>query len=171
MLLKPAGKALALITLLAVTGCSSTGGMNGTAGNLFTATADNPIRIESEPSGAAVYVMDKMIGLTPLNISNKDVFPTLYPKEKESLYGKVTLKQTGCSDFTRTIDSKIINSGLHAQLDCGGVKPASSQASSEAHSITETVEQRLGKIKDLLDKGLITEEEAKKARERVLNDL
>ena len=36
---------------------------------------------------------------------------------------------------------------------------------------SETLEQRLDKIKELLIKGLISEEEAKKARERVLNDL
>lgn len=171
MFLKHAGKALALVTLLFVTGCSSTGGVSNAVGNLFPAAGDNSIKIESEPSGAAVYVMDKMVGITPLQISNKDVFPPIYPKEKESLYGSVTLKLAGCSDFTRTIDSKIINAGLHAQLDCGDAKPASSQTSSDSHSSKESVEQRLDKIKDFLNKGLITEEEARKARERVLNDL
>ncbi|MGA7749127.1 MAG: PEGA domain-containing protein [Gallionella sp.] len=167
MFLKHSGKAFALFGLLLAAGCSSM----GSTGNLFPSAGDNPIKIESDPSGAAVYVMGEKIGMTPLNISRKDVFPNTYPKEKESLFGTVTLKKAGCSDFTRTVSPKLIDDGLRAQLDCGDIKPASSEISREVPHISETIEQRLGKIKDLLNKGLITEEEAKKARERVLNDL
>lgn len=144
--------------------------MDGT-GNLFPAAGDNPIKIESDPSGAAVYVMGEKVGVTPLQISKKDVFPNTYPKEKESVYGRVTLRKEGCSDLTRTVNAEISNGGLRAQLVCGDIKPASPRTSGDVPRISETAEQRLGKIKDLLNKGLITEEEAKKARERVLNDL
>jgi cytochrome c-type biogenesis protein CcmH/NrfG len=40
-----------------------------------------------------------------------------------------------------------------------------------APRMSKTVEQRLEEIKDLQNKGLITDDEAKKAREHVLNDL
>jgi hypothetical protein len=110
-------------------------------------------------------VMGEKLGVTPLKISHQDVFPNIYPKEKLSLYGRVTLKKSGCSDFTRTVSSEISNGGLSAQLDCVNMNPTSSSHSSE------NLEQRLDKIKELLNKGLISEEEAKKARERVLNDL
>ncbi len=149
------------------TGCSSTGGMN----NLFPAAGDNPIKIESEPSGAEVFVMGEKLGVTPLKISHQDVFPNIYPREKLPLYGRVTLKKAGCADFTRTISTEISNAGLRAQLDCVNMSPASSRAFMEAPHANESVEQRLDKIKELLNKGLISEEEAKKARERVLNDL
>lgn len=165
MFLKHSGKALALFNLLFVAGCS------GGVSNLFPAAGDNPIKIESDPSGAEVYVMGEKVGVTPLQISHKDVFPNIYPKEKESVYGRVILKKAGCSDFTRTISAEISNVGLRAQLDCGDMKPASPKTSGDVPRISETVEQRLDKIKDLLNKGLITEEEAKKARERVINDL
>ena len=158
--------ALPFIALLA-TGCSSTGGMN----NLFPAAGNNPINIESDPSGAEVYVMGEKLGMTPLKISHQDVFPNIYPKEKLSLYGRVTLKKLGCSDFTRTVSSEISNAGLRAHLDCVNMSPASSGAFMEVPHSNENVEQRLDKIKELLNKGLITEEEAQKARERVLNDL
>lgn len=172
MFLKRSGKALALFNLLLVAGCSSMGG----ASNLFPPAGDNPIKIESEPSGAEVYVMGEKVGVTPLQISHKDVFPNIYPKEKVSVYGRVTLKKAGCSDFTRTVNAEISSVGLRAQLDCGDMNPASPTTSSartagDAPRSSETVEQRLDKIKDLLNKGLITEEEAKKTRERVLNDL
>ena len=121
--------------------------------------------------------MGKSIGVTPLNISPRDVFPNIYPKEKESLYGRVILKKAGCTDFTRTISTEISSAGLNAKLVCGDVNPPSSMpvsspaVSGDVPHSSETVESRLEKIRDLLGKGLITGEEAKKARERILNDL
>ncbi len=167
MFSKLSGRVIALFTFSLVTGCSSAGGV----GNLFPPAGDNPIKIESDPSGAEVYAMGEKIGVTPLRISQSDVFPNIYPKEKVSLYGRVTLKKAGCADFTRTVNADLIGSGLHARLDCADMNPASSKTAKDAPAVRETVEQRLDKIKDLLNKGLITEEEAKKARERVLNDI
>ena len=169
MFLNRSKNAPVLFSLLLASACSSTdGGINliqtQSAGN-------NPINIESEPAGAEVYVMGEKIGVTPLKINPQDVFPITYPKEKESFYGKVTLKKAGCSDFTKTVSMQITNVGLHAQLQCGITNPASSPTTKAAPAISESVEQRLEKIKDLLNKGLITEEDAKKARARVLNDL
>lgn len=129
------------------------------------------IKIESEPSGSAVYVLGKQVGVTPLTISSLIVFPVTYPKEMESLYGKVTLKKAGCADLTRQVTPKIMDVGLHAQLDCGSMNPETFRTYGDTPSSKETVEKRLERIKNLLDKGLITEEEAKKARDHVLNEL
>lgn len=170
MFLKLSGKMLALSTIVFTAGCSSMNGMNSGMGSLFSASGNNPIKIESDPPGATVYVMGENLGITPLKVSNTDVFPNIYPREKESLYGKVTLKKAGCADITRVVNADMINSGLHAKLDCGDLNP-SSAVSRNAPRSNETVEQRLDKIKDLLSKGLITEEEAKKAREHIINDL
>ncbi len=171
MFLKRSGSALAFVNLLLVTGCSSMGGASNGVGNIFPPVAEDLIKIESEPSEAAVYVMGEKIGVTPLKISHKDVFPNTYPKEKESVYGRVTLKKAGCSDFTRTVNTEISSGGLRAQLECGDMNPALSRTSREASRSSETIEQRLDKIKDLRSKGLISEEEANKARARVLDDL
>jgi hypothetical protein len=164
MFLKQTGRAVAVFSLMLAAGCSSTGGTGG----LFPAAGDKPIKIESDPTGAEVHVMGEKIGVTPLQISYADVFPNIYPKEKESLYGRVTLKKASCADLTRTISTEIISTGLRAQLDCKDPSPKQSGA---APVVSETIEQRLNRIKDLQSKGLITEEEAKKARERILNEL
>ncbi len=166
MFLKHIGKTLALFSLLLAAGCSSSGG----TGNLFSAAGDKPIKIESIPPGADVYVMGESIGVTPIMIKRDRFFPNLYPKEKESLYGKVTLRKAGCLDFTRTISTAIGNYGLHAQLDCGNTSPGSTSPATASRT-SETVEQRLDKVKALLDKGLISADEAKQARERILNQL
>ena len=168
MFLKLSGTVFALSTIVFTAGCSS---MNGNGmGGVFTGSGNNPIRIESDPPGATVYVMGEDHGVTPTKISNTDVFPNIYPKEKLPLYGKVTLKKAGCTDVTRAISADIISSGLRVKLDCGDLNPSSTVSRSAPRS-NETVEQRLDKIRDLLSKGLITEEEAKKAREHIINDL
>lgn len=161
---KRSGIAIALSGCLFATGCSSTGG-------LFPPAGDHPIMIESDPGGAEVYVMGEKLGVTPFQISRKDVFPNLYPREKESLYGRVTLKKAGCADFTRTISTEISSNGLQAKLACANPNPASPAAPVEVQRNSESVEQRLDRIRELLGKGLITDEEAKKARERILGDL
>lgn len=164
MFWKHSAKTFVLLNLLFVAGCSS-------MGDLFPAAGEHPFKIESDPTGAAVYVMGEKIGVTPIMISYKDVFPNIYPKEKVSVYGRITLKKEGCADFTRMVSAEISNAGLSAKLDCADMYPASSKTSRDAPRSSETVEQRLDKIKDLLSKGLISEEEAKQARERILNDL
>ena len=161
MLLKHSAKAFALFNLLLVTGCTGPGSTFPDAGTF---------RIDSDPPGASVYAMGENIGVTPLMISHKDVFPNVYPHEKESLYGKVTLRKEGCKDYTRIINIGISSYGLHARLDCSDMNTQSA-STKNASGKSETVEQRLDKIKELRSKGLITEEEAKKAREHVLNDL
>ncbi|MEO8343072.1 MAG: hypothetical protein ABI536_04565 [Gallionella sp.] len=163
MFLKHVTKAFAFFNILFLAGCST--------GNIFPAAGDHPFKIESDPSAAAVYVMGEKIGVTPIMITPKDVFPNTYPREKVSVYGRITLKKEGCADFTRTVSAEISNAGLSAKLDCGDLYSASSKTSGDAPRSSETVEQRLDKIKGLLSKGLINEEEAKKARERILNDL
>ena len=175
MFLKRSGRIAALLPLLLAAGCSSMDGVGNDLGHMLSGDANSPIKIESDPSGADVYVMSEKVGTTPLKIEQKTVFPVSYPKEKESLYGQVILKKAGCSDYAKTVNAKVLSVGIKARMDCGDLSPASRNASGEMVRMTprntETIEQRLDKIKDLLNKGLITEDEAKKARDHVLNDL
>src|SRR5208283_1962038 len=88
-----------LFALLLAGGCSSMTGGSDDPSKFYQpeAAGNSPIKIDSDPPGAEVFAMGERIGTTPLSISPKDVFPTTYPKEKESLYGKLILKKTGCS--------------------------------------------------------------------------
>jgi hypothetical protein len=196
-------KYTAPIALALLAGCATLDKTGDSVKNLFSGTGQDSIRIESEPSGAAVYVMGKNVGTTPLSISSKDVFPLTYPKEKESLYGSVTLIKSGCADYTKPVSARVLDKGLKATLACNDAAPvapraapaasaaaapaqmtgqaqpavpaavpaAAPAATPAAAAASDAVEQRLEKIKRLLDRGLINEDEAKKARERVLNDL
>jgi len=152
-------------------GCSSINGGSSASGEFKAQKAAEgfAVRIESDPSGADVFAMGERIGMTPMVISSSDVFPSNYPKEKETFYGKVTLRKTGCSDLTRTVDKKLVL--MRAQLECGHPNSVAAEKPRVAPEIGGSAEQRLTRIKELLDKGLISEEEAKRARERIINEL
>jgi hypothetical protein len=159
MFMKHPAKVLVMLSGFLLAGCST--------GNMFPAAGNDPIKVESVPTGADVYVMGEKIGVTPLMINRKDVFPNTYPSEKVSVYGRITLRKQGCADLTRTVSAEISNNGLHAKLDCPDTNPASSASPRNS----QTVEQRLDRVKQLLDKGSISEDEAKQARERILREL
>ena len=157
--------------ILLANGCSSNNAGSSDLGSLGASKSapDFAIKIESDPAGADVFAMGEKIGTTPLVISSNDVFPRQYSKEKEPFYGKVTLRKIGCTDLTRSVDKKLVL--MRAQLECGqpsGVAPEKPKPNRDAAT---SAEQRLTRIKELLDKGLITDEEAKKARERIINEL
>jgi hypothetical protein len=129
------------------------------------------IQIDSDPPGAEIFVMGERIGTTPAMISPKKIFPTTYPKDQESLYGRVLLTKDGCADLIKAVSTKVMNTGLHARLECADQHPTPTSKPTEAVDVGGNVEQRLMKIRDLLDKGLITDEEAKRARDRIINNL
>ena len=116
------------------------------------------ITIASEPSGANVFAMGERVGITPLVIRQEVVFPLTYKSEKADLYGTIILRKAGCKDFQQRVSSADYRYGIIAKLDCG-------------QRTTETAEQRLRQLKDLHDKGLITDDEEKATRKRILDGL
>lgn len=120
------------------------------------------ISVESDPPGAEVHVMGKKAGVTPLEIRQAEVFPLTYSPEQQSLYGTVVLRHAGCQDFTQRVTAAAYGKGIKAKLDCG------QKLAKEADA---PIEKRLQKLKELQEKGLITEEEAKVTRRRILEGL
>lgn len=129
------------------------------------------IPVESDPSGAEVYVMGKKVGITPLEVRQIDVFPLTYSPEQQDLYGKIVLKKEGCTEHRQPVSTKVYAKGAKIKLDCGGAAPEAAKATRPAAPETSSVENRLRQLKDLREKGLITEEEEKETRQRILKDL
>jgi hypothetical protein len=121
-------------------------------------TNPDMITIESEPTGATVYAMGKDIGVTPLVIRQEVVFPLTYSPEKRDLYGTIILQKEGCKDYKQRVSTGDYRYGIKAKLDCGQNK-------------ADSVEQRLRQLKDLHEKGLITDEEEKATRKRIMDAL
>ena len=162
-------------------------------GVMFSVTTGNAaelkvqrIRIESTPAGAAVSTIVGKRGVTPLSITERDIYPNSYPDAKVDLYGKVVISKSGCKTATRRVTLNDIKHGLDIQLDCmeptpvvkleaAGKPQAIRKSEQTATSITETLsERRLRQLKvlnELLDDKLISAEEEQSIRKRIFERL
>jgi hypothetical protein len=144
------------------------------------------IRIDSTPDGAAVSTIIGKHGVTPLSITERDIYPNTYPDAKVDLYGKVVVSMSGCETITRRVTLEDIKHGLDIQLDCTASTPVAdmkavgkSQAIPKpkpaAASIAEPLsERRLRQLKvlnELLDDKLISTEEEQAIRKRIFERL
>ncbi|MEW8045877.1 MAG: PEGA domain-containing protein [Candidatus Thiodiazotropha sp.] len=107
--------------------CTGIGGVSG----------DMPLNVDTEPSGATVYVMGKAIGETPISIPQQQIYPAGYDANKAPMYGTLLIRKTGCQDLRRRIRYQEFNTGLSVELNCGGTRSsASRQASRPAKAVT-----------------------------------
>ncbi len=92
--------------------------LQGCGSSLIVPNADT-IPVRSEPSGAAVYVMGKSMGNTPVDVKQQDVFPLVYDPEKIALYGIIQLEMDGCEPLSQRVSGRVISRGVDAKLKCG----------------------------------------------------
>lgn len=132
------------------------------------------VTVKSDPPGADVYVMGQKRGTTPAEIPQDAVFPPSYRKEQAALYGKIELRMPGCETFVQAVTRESLAKGILARLSCGAVPGGPGTVRNPATPVEpqgKTAEERLRHIKELRDRGLITEEEASEARRRILSGL
>lgn len=157
--------ATALVSAAAIAGC---------------ATADRPaprgsIVINTEPQGARIYVAGREIGSTPLKVVLDDVFPrrwTSRTRDEEEAFTSyrrkevVDLQKDGCEFYTHVYVEEELGDDITVKLKCdpGYTPPAAAAGASNA-------EQRLRALDDLKGKGLVTDEEYKTQRQRILNSM
>lgn len=148
------------------------------------------VDVTSDPAGADVYAMGSKVGVTPLTLDQDTIFPLTYPAEKQTLYGMVELRKAGCADARQSVSTRALARGIHVKLVCGEAaraepvtsrpaQPAQQPAASASEQSSATpvlkqkpgIEPRLREVQDLRDKGLITEQEAREIRQRILEEL
>ncbi|MCU7877980.1 MAG: PEGA domain-containing protein [Candidatus Thiodiazotropha sp. (ex Lucinoma borealis)] len=99
-------------------------------------SGDMPLKVESDPIGATVFIMDKPVGKTPITISQQQIYPAGYDPANQKLYGSLTIRKTGCQDFKKTIRYQDFNQILYAELECGETpKRQSLQTSTSSRAI------------------------------------
>ena len=135
------------------------------------------ITIDSDPQGARVYVAGAEVGITPLPVVLDKVFPRRWTsrisddEEAFAFYRRletVELKKDGCETYKKRYVESELKDDIKVALRCDpNYKPAPAGAPPQAASI----EQRLRALEDLKGKGLITEEEFRSQRQRILGDL
>jgi hypothetical protein len=142
--------------------------MSACSGNSLSPKNNNEIYVNSEPSGASVYVMGKLVGTTPTVVNVNTVHPVTYSQENEQDYGRITLMRESCSDRVITINSQMLSDGLNEKLDCAVDEGMAVEVPS---LVVKSVIQRLKELQMLKDDGLINEEEYRKIRIRILESL
>lgn len=95
------------------------------------------IFIDSTPVGAEVHTIGGKMGLTPLTINERDIYPNSYPPDQIDMYGMVVIKKAGCEDYRKRLTLTDISKGLNVQLNC--VDKATGAGGSAANAPAATV--------------------------------
>jgi len=136
------------------------------------------ITIDSEPQGAQVLVAGKAIGVTPLAVVLDDVFPMHWTgrteKDKEGFafyrrLDRLTIKKDGCEPYSAELDTNDLSRDIKVALKCDpNYKPP---VTVEPAAPAATLEQRLQRLDALKQKGLISDEEYRTQRQRILGEI
>ncbi len=196
LLARPRSACLVLLfsTLLALTGCSTINKLNPFSKDGDEAAAPvasgeftgrGPVALETNPPGASVITLGRILGKTPLRVEERDIFPLIYANELKPIYGKVRFKLKGCKTVTRQITPEDIAAGVKVDLECGAAATRKQAASDNNRTSSDSfdtsinaplysgdnnIKVRLLRVKNLLEEGLITQDEADAIRKRILQD-
>lgn len=140
------------------------------------------VSITSAPPGAQVWVSGREVGVTPLTVQLDQVFPRHWTtrinsdEEGFAFYRRLEtldIKKDGCEPYTQQVVEADLARDISVTLKCDPnyqpapvVSPAASTPASGAG-----IEQRLRTLEDLKTKGLITEDEYRAQRQRILDGL
>lgn len=140
------------------------------------------VSIASAPPGAQVWVSGREVGVTPLTVQLDQVFPrhwtTRIKSDEEgfAFYRRLEtldIKKDGCEPYTQQVVEADLARDINVTLKCDpNYQPApvvSPAASTPASGVG--IEQRLRTLEDLKTKGLITEDEYRAQRQRILDGL
>jgi hypothetical protein len=142
------------------------------------------LRIESVPAAAEVELIGGKVGVTPLTVSERDIYPNNYPDARADQYGTVTLHHPGCAPLRHRVTLSDFKQDLYLRLDCTTVaQPAAPLATPAAttpaaatpwapSAAPEPLSQRrlrqLQTLQELLDEGLISPAEEQRVRRHIL---
>lgn len=166
-------KWLGLVTAVTMlSGCAATGGSNE--------TRSGQIRITSEPAGAIAYADGTELGATPLEIVPGTHFRSGFVGLTYRYVGKLSISKAGCDTWSTEVNDNILSKDVHAILKCDpDYRPAAATPSSPAKPVVPIPEpasedpyiERLERLESLRQKGLISDEEYRQLRARILEKL
>ncbi len=142
--------------------------------------------IESVPTAAEVELIGGRAGVTPLTISERDIYPNNYADARADMYGVVLLRHPGCEPLRHRVTLNDMQQGLHLRLDCDAgattqlavppnlppTTPSAAPITDSAPPARETISERrlrqLQVLQELLDEGLISPVDEQRVRRRIL---
>lgn len=136
------------------------------------------LRIESTPSAAEVELIGGKVGVTPLTVNERDIYPNSYPDARAELYGTVTLRHAGCEPLRHRVTLDDLKQDLRLRLDCTVATaptarpvPPPSVARlppAPAQTLPQRRLRQLQVLQELLDEGLISPAEEQRVRRKIL---
>ncbi len=150
------------------------------------AAADSPLEprrfpVQSEPSGAEVRVIGGRLGTTPLTLNERDIYPNDFPDERLDDYGVVILSHPGCETLRHRVTREEIEQGLKLRLECrqsiaaappAAATPSARAAETAGQTAESKADRRLRQLRvldELLEEGLLSPEEERRIRRRILS--
>ena len=161
-----------LAAAAALSGCAGTGSVSESAAGR--------IKITSEPAGAIAYADGAELGATPIQIVPGSHFRSGFVGFSYRYVGKLSIKKAGCENWSTEVNDYILSKDVHAKLKCDpNFQPPAASApaaggttgAGAASPGQESAIERLERIESLRKKGLISEDEYKQLRARVLDKL
>lgn len=155
---------LTLLCAAALGGCAST--------SLESGGPRTSILIDSEPQGASVRITGKLIGVTPVNANIDSVFPKHWTSKVETddegfaffrRMETVEVSKDGCDLFSKRFMEADLKADVKVTLRC--------DPNYRAPAAENSAEQRLRTLDELRSKGLISDDEFRDQRQRILNSL
>ena len=162
-----------LVSSAVLAGCGGTAGLK----------IRDAVLIESVPPGAQVRVSGRDIGVTPLTVELDKAFPrhwnTRIKSDEEgfAFYRRLEtldLTKDGCEPYTRQVVEADLARDIKILLTCDpNYQPAAvvAPAAVPAAGANGSMESRLRTLDELKSKGLVTEDEYRAQRQRLLNGL
>ena len=163
-------KALFISAVIMLQGCSGAAVKEG-----------RPANVTSNPSGAEVYANGEKLGVTPLHYELHKAFPAGWKNMMYQAQGVLMVKMDGCEDFTLQVNDYVLSNPIHADMVCSDeITPEVETTVSQevkgpvGETITSPqneIENRLNELEDLYERGVITREEYRETRERILSEI
>ncbi len=155
--------------------------VNGCAAGTFSGPKSS-ISVDSQPQGANVYAGERALGRTPVTIALDDVFPKRWTSRTEkdeegfAFYrrlGTLNFRKAGCEPYTLPVDSDVLRDDIKVTLTCDPnyQPPAGGERDAREAAAATAIEERLRRLDELRHKGLLSEEEYRTQRQRILSEL
>ena len=143
---------------------------------LMSCASNRIVTIDSQPQGTSIIADGKEIGKTPLKIEPDEVFPPRWVGSSYMVKGKLELKKPECEPVAMDVNDYVLSNNINQQLKCSdklvnSTHPPANPQYEKAIQPDENIAQRLEKLNQLREKNLVTEEEYKTQRQRILNEL
>ncbi|MGD2052911.1 MAG: PEGA domain-containing protein [Gammaproteobacteria bacterium] len=161
---------LVILAVFSLSGCSDS-----------AVKQEGPADVTSSPTGASVYANGEKLGITPLHYRLYKAFPAGWKDMMFQAQGVLMVKMDGCEDYKLNVNDYILSKPIHAELKCDGADKSVLQApvQQDTGNISHQraifsrgeVEARLKKLESLYQDRVITEEEYKATRKRILDEL